>query len=670
MLPRSPQHLAPALAALAILPAGCGGDGGSADAAAGGEVEGVQVRMDFTAAGDFHASPFPHAGRTRAAGFPNPDGTKLVDDLVTILDESADGFGRTSAVHFALTAPIDAGALPTVLSSVHESSPLVLMEMDSGARAPFEAGYLVAAGPHAPAHLLSLLPVAGLPLKPGAAYVAATLRSLGDADGAPLGVSRAMADLVAGRVPEGLDAVAVDLHLRGVRALADAGIAPSDLAGVTAFVTGDPEAAMRRAADLVRALPVPAPEAPLSLSEAFDDLCVYSAVVPMPTYQIGVPPFLDAGGAWDLDAPAGRERANLVVTVPRRPAPARGFPAVLFIRTGGGGERPLVDRGVRDEDGQVLEPGSGPALNFAKAGWAGVSIDGPHGGLRNVSGGDEQFLMFNITNPRAMRDNVRQSALEAALAVDILAALQVDTADCEGVGPTATFDTERLALMGHSMGATIAPLTMAIEPRFVALILSGAGGSWIHNVVYKERPLQVRPLAEAMLGYDLGTLTVHDPVLSLLQWAGESADPPVFGDAVGRRNVLMLQGMVDSYILPPMANATSLSLRLDLAGEALDRAEPRVERFALLTPLLELTGAEALALPVAGNRTSPEGGDAMTAVVVQHAEDGVEDGHEVVFQKPGPKHQYRCFLERLADPDSGPPIVPAPRGEWDPCPDG
>jgi len=33
--------------------------------------------------------------------------------------------------------------------------------------------------------------------------------------------------------------------------------------------------------------------------------------------------------------------------------------------------------------------------------------------------------------------------------------------------------------------------------------------------------------------------------------------------------------------------------------------------------------------------------------VVQHDEDGVEDGHEVVFQRPEPPRQYRCFLQSL-----------------------
>ena len=45
------------------------------------------------------------------------------------------------------------------------------------------------------------------------------------------------------------------------------------------------------------------------------------------------------------------------------------------------------------------------------------------------------------------------------------------------------------------------------------------------------------------------------------------------------------------------------------------------------------------------------GGGASTAVVVQHAEDGVEDGHEAVFQREEPKHQYRCFLAGLAKGD-------------------
>ena len=46
---------------------------------------------------------------------------------------------------------------------------------------------------------------------------------------------------------------------------------------------------------------------------------------------------------------------------------------------------------------------------------------------KGPTGADEQFLMFNVQNPLALRDNVRQSALEIALLPQVLARLEVDT---------------------------------------------------------------------------------------------------------------------------------------------------------------------------------------------------------------------------------------------------
>jgi len=43
-------------------------------------------------------------------------------------------------------------------------------------------------------------------------------------------------------------------------------------------------------------------------------------------------------------------------------------------------------------------------------------------------------------------------------------------------------------------------------------------------------------------------------------------------------------------------------------------------------------------------------------VLTQHPGDGIEDGHEVVFQTEPPKDQYRCFLRTLL---TGAPTVPA-----------
>src|SRR5215468_249240 len=118
----------------------------------------------------------------------------------------------------------------------------------------------------------------------------------------------------------------------------------------------------------------------------------------------------------------------MVVTVPRAPMPANGFPLVTLVRAGAGGDRPLVDRGVQGmTGGPPLVPGSGPAQEFTRVGYAGVQVDGPLGGLRNITHGDEQFLIFNVFNIAALRDNIRESALELAVFSAVLDTLHIDT---------------------------------------------------------------------------------------------------------------------------------------------------------------------------------------------------------------------------------------------------
>src|SRR5206468_9826066 len=135
---------------------------------------------------------------------------------------------------------------------------------------------------------------------------------------------------------------------------------------------------------------------------------------------------------------------------------------------------------------------------------------------------------FNFHNPASTRDNIRQSAAELMLTVDVLESLTVDATVCQGERRTR-FDATKVALFGHSMGATIAPLALAYEPRFGAAILSGSGGSFMENLLHKQKPLPVRRLVELSLGYTFRgyTLTQGDPALSMLQWALEPADPPL-----------------------------------------------------------------------------------------------------------------------------------------------
>ena len=344
----------------------------------------------------------------------------------------------------------------------------------------------------------------------------------------------------------------------------------------------------------------------------------------------------------------------------------------MFSRTGGGGDRPLVDRGQQAGEGlPAIVPGEGPARYLARAGFAGIEVDGPLGGLRNTTSGDEQFLTFNVTNLGAMRDNIRESAIELDVIANFGVALALDTSDCAGADTTAKFDRDHLAIMGHSMGAWIAPIAAATEPLFRALILSGAGGSWIENIMYKKKPVEVQTVI-ATIVHD-NDLRADDPVMTFAQWALEPADPQLYGRSIiaeplgAPRHVLMVQGIVDDYILPRIANATSLSFGLDLAGLERDTEDdPRLVGQLAIGPLLALppVGRHAIGLPATANVTS--GTTKVTAVVTQHLEDGLEDGHEVLFQTDVPKHEYQCFLASWIA--TGMPTVPDDATRDAPCP--
>jgi hypothetical protein len=126
--------------------------------------------------------------------------------------------------------------------------------------------------------------------------------------------------------------------------------------------------------------------------------------------------------------------------------------------------------------------------------------------------------------------------------------------------------------------------------------------------------------------------------------------------------VLMEQGIVDHYIMPPIANATSLSLGLDLAGAPLDASSGELvgDGAPTLEGVLMYSGRGQLVLPVAGNQ-----GGGLTGVVVQHPSDGIEDGHEMVFQTDPPKREYRCFLQTWIAGRT--PLVPLPGDVNGPC---
>lgn len=561
------------------------------------------------------AAPWPDLGRGRIE-LPNPNETPLVQQLVGLQGEKA---GVSSGIIFPVSEAIDPASLPQTESDFLEPDSTVQIVLQGGGRdgerLVGRAGVLNLAGPHAPEHAIVVQPIQGKPWPADArvdVILTTGILTVDDENLARSGWSEDIGD---------------------------------NIAGVARIQTQDPTAEFRAVAEHVREENRMAPaweQVPVQI-ENYDNYCVWQGSVRFTQFQQGVPPF-DTGGAWEFDdagllANGPEVTSRVWFAVPKAAADENGWGIVQFVRVGGGGDRPLVDRGVRNSEG-VAEPGTGLAVSFAAAGWVGMQFDGPHGGSRNPTRGDEQFLMFNITNPQALRDNIRQTALEVAVIGDWILE-NAPALACDG-GEASVLNRERYALFGHSMGATVAPIAASAMPGLDMLLLSGAGGSWIENVLHKQRPLATRPIAEALLGYAAGTLREWDPVLNLLQAVGESADPQVYAPLLAQRDdldVLMIQGIADTYILPPIANALSLPLGLTLGGDAIESAEPESAALPGYLDMGPWANPPQQPLPV----MAPESG--RLAVLVQHREDGIEDGHEVAFQLGEARRQLRCMLE-------------------------
>ncbi len=643
-------------------------------------IDGTTVQMNFERGRKLWRGPIPSNdllrddGTVSLAGFVRSENPGFVEAMLDVIERDARGFSTAAPIYLPMTGSPSA-SLVDAAASVGADAPILLLDVSADSaeylsRRPFDAHFLADGGPYATQNLLVVFPVQGRPLRPNVRYAAIVRRSLGDADGKPLGVSLEMSQLVAGVRPTGMSERAYDDY-RDVLGLLerDAKISPRDLAGLAVFTTDDPTRGVAKVREAVQAQPLPTPNAPFVHALTFPEYCVFETTIDVPVFQAGMPPYFTGGGDWQLDADGApilqtTMRANLIVSLPRAEAPPGGFPTVAYMRQGGPGKWPLVERGARTLTAAPVL-GTGPARELARAGFAGVSLDGPLTGLRNPGNQDEQLLTFNFLNPVALRDNIRQGAIEIDLLAALIEHLVVDASACGG-SSAQRFDAEKLVLFGHSTGAWVAAIAAAFEPRFRAVILSGAGASWVENIVYKRKPLEVKTFAEQIVGYgEIGRqLTEIDPLVMLAQWAADPADPQNYASKlvdeppVQSRHVLMFQGVVDNYIMPPIANALALRIGVDL-GVVPDLAplEESLER------LLPIAGRGRVSLPLASNRSA---NSPVTVALVQHPEDGIEDGHEIVFQREEAKYQYRCFLKTFAS--TGVPVVPQPSADTGLCP--
>lgn len=601
------------------------------------------VTVRFVPDGRFFEAPFPAPWRVRADGtvdvtdFPTR-GNSLAQRYVDALDAHGEGLSRNAGLWFPLSGAIDPATLPgTPEASASFDAAIYLVNVDEtsaahGQLVPLEVQFKAAVETYSPANLLVAIPRQGAVLAPGAWHAAVLTTALRDAHGRRLPRSAQFEDSSA----RGAQLAAELPRLEAV--LSAAGRSMDDVVAVTLFRTGDHAGRLDALRTAARAFTGTAPSVVKLRDEP--DFAVLQVDVDVPLYQSGDKPYLD-DGAMHFDASGapqqfGVERVRTIVTVPRRTMPAAGFP-LLFHVVGSGGDADTMANGLAKE--------------FSRRGLATFTADPNLTGLRHPSGDTSGFAFYNPFNPVAVRDNHRQQVAEYEVFAAVAKTLRIPGASVPEAGVSEVqFDTSNFFVHGHSTGSVVGAQILASNRDFRVGMLTGAGGSWLYNLVLKQATGSAELVASLLSYRTDDVVEVFDPILTLAATAWDPIEPmnqaPLWSDATFRgapASVLQIAGLDDTFYLPVMQGALARAAHLDFVGPAL---EPEV-RAAVLAG-----GGAEVSAPVSANR------GAVTQAVVQHATLSGVDGHYVVFRVPRVKFQAGCWWETAAR--RGTPVVEAP----------
>lgn len=644
-----------------------------------------ELDADLAAPGRFFDLPYPSDLRLSPSktpdlrGFPNPEAVPLVADLLRAAEERR-RFPVIPVGWFRFDGPI-APRDPEAVIAAKPDSPVLLVDVDAGSPERGRLFPLVAAtppvDPYVPANLLALAPRPGIVLHPNRRYAFVVRRALGDAAGAPLGVSTMLIPLRNGVAPPGArGAAALELYAPLWPALAMAGVAADDVAGATVFTTGDVVADTKTLTDAVLLkYRVEITGLKAGTADGRDRYCELVGRVRQPQFQTGTPLF-NTGGTFEfgmdgLPVKQRDEDVPVTIVLPKAKMPEAGYPLMLYFHGSGGLSEDVIDDGPTLVPGGEAEKGTGPGYVLAAHGIASAGSALPVNPERVPGAPDSAYI--NLNNPVALRDVFRQGVIEQRLFLEALRNLKI-APDLLGActGPTLPpgqtafhFDESKLIAQGQSMGGMYTNFMAALEPRFKIAVPTGAGGFWAYFILKTSYIAGAAKLIGVLLHTD-APLTVLHPAMHLLVTAWEPADPMVYMPRIARRPlsgspvrpIYEPVGRNDKYFPTPVYDAMALAYGHEEAGEV---------RWPSMQEALALDGLGGIRMyPVKDNRRSEAGG-MYTGVVVQYEGDGIADPHSIYRQLDAVKYQYGCFVSTFLS--TGHAVVPAPAPLGTPCPE-
>ncbi len=629
-------------------------------------IQASKVQALYSTSGDagFFDAPFPIERMRRDDGtvrwelLPNPDNNFLVGHYIDLADAHTQGFSRLGAIYLPFDGAVNADNLPsTIAESLEDGARVFLVNVDPDStrysrRVPIDTQFRDHSSTFVPKNVLVFLPYQGRPMAPNAMHAAVVLKSLGDKSGNNLSPADEFKAMARGETPDGeygsADAEAMTYLWDWCD---ESGLPRDEIATAAVFRTGDFVSEMKTLRDACANRDDPAPT-DYRLLEEFDEFYVIEAKMTMPIWQDGNRPYWAGGGVIHFDEGGPvlqwEEEIRFSVSVPKKPMPPEGYPLLFYANGQGGSYTQVFDRGGIDEAAHI--PGTGPGRQFAHRSIACLDFEAATVGPRHPFGSYAGIEFFNFINLPAFRDNLRQAAGEFTMAAKMARHIRIPhelAPEADTGGEDIKYDPGNFYIWGHSTGASIVDLVLAVEPAFRAGMVSGAGVSWIYNLIYKQEPL---PLGEIfqLLALD-SSLDAFHPLATIFQSICDPAEAAYFAEhwISGGLNddpapsVLLIMGIFDRYFPPLMIDGL-------IAASGVDVAEPLLRDETL--EALELSGASVLPLPAGGNA-----GNA-SALALQYITPGGVDGHYAPFYLDNAKYQYTCFFKSLAE--SGRAVIP------------
>ena len=634
----------------------------------------VQASFEVGKADDWLALPWPNELRRRDDGmvdlrsFPARDSAAL-HSLFDEIDRELLGFSLLPVLYVRFSGALEPGDVAKAI----ETGRVRLVDVDpkSPERRSVHAlqhRYFSEATAFLPAHTLALRP--RVALRERTLYALVIARKL-TAKSEPLGTSRdleVVKQTTAWSEPQ-LER-ARRLHAPAFDAV---GLERQDVALISVFRTQ--EATVKVRSLLESALAVGAEHAPKLLSAVWADGRASASYFTVQGYyctpsfqsQLEHAPFVERGGIIESDArgrprvanaPVSddcgkRMRARFVLTVPRAPAPERGWPLLLHAH----GTTGDAFSGLGSDNF---------AERAAQAGMASVSTDQPLHGSDDARsarpGSDKPFVFrvgpiaiplprkgkgaelafYNVLRPPVLRDNVRQAVVDAALLARLMLASDLSAVLAAQPGRSAPRFDRRFGYVaaGHSQGSQSMALLGAVDPLVKGVLLSACGGDFSATTVHRADSRDPMRVISTVLGLSEGELDEFHPLTTILQSLVDPVDPQSFGRSYHTvtppRSVLMVNGIRDSMTLDRSAVALASTLK---------------------APPIGLRGLPGLGLePVASVQGNAPRGKATFALLVLEPRAG--DGHFVFFDEPIAHRVSESFLRAIVGGDVAPTVRP------------